>query len=150
MGLFQRKDFTRAKEQFTLAQKGPSLELSHSAQMYIRMCERRLGEGVAPVKSPDDHYTLGVSLLNRGELEAAEAALKKALDLKPDADHFHYAMALCAGQRGNIQAAVSHLQRAIDLQPANRIAARNDAEFHAIAQHAPIRELLNSDRGDAG
>lgn len=150
MGLFRRKDYARAKEMFSQAATGPLLELAHSAQMYLSMCDRRLGHGAAAAKGPEDWYTLGVTLLNRGELDGADAALRKALDLKPDADHYHYAMALCAGHRGNIPAAATHLQRAIELQPSNRIAARNDAEFHAIAQHAPIRELLNVERNNAG
>lgn len=150
MAMFHRKDFAGARELFALALSGPLLELAHSAQMYLSMCDRRLGHGAAPVKGPEDWYTLGVTLFNRGELEGADAALRKALDLRPEADHFHYAMALCAGHRGNIQAAATHLQRAIEIQPTNRIAARNDAEFHAIAQHAPIRELLNAERNNAG
>lgn len=148
MALFQKRDFARARELFAQAQAGPQVELAHSAQMYARMCERRLGQGTATLKSPEDYYTLGVTLFNRGDLEGAESALRKALELAPRADHVHYAMALCAGHRGNIQAAASHLQRAIELQPSNRIAARNDAEFHTIAQHAAIRDLLNGGGGE--
>lgn len=150
MTLFHRKDFAQARDLFAQSLSGPVLELAHSAQMYLSMCDRRLGRGAEAVKGPEDWYTLGVTLFNRGELDGAEAALRKALEFQPDADHFHYAMALCAGHRGNIQAAASHLQRAIELQPTNRIAARNDVEFHAIAQHAPIRELLNAERNNAG
>ncbi len=109
-----------------------------------------MGEGVAEAKSPEELYTLGISLLNRGDLDGAQNALEKALQRRPDTDHYHYALALCAGQKGELSAAASHLRRAIELQPSNRIAALNDADFHAIAQHAVIRELLNGERNNAG
>jgi tetratricopeptide (TPR) repeat protein len=147
---FHKGVFARAKELFQEAAAGPSAELAHSAQMYVKMCERRMGEGATAVKSADDLYTLGVSLLNRGDLDGAVAALEKALHQKPNADHCHYALALCAGQRGDPAGAANHLRRAIEIQPSNRIAALNDAEFHSIAQHAVIRELLNGERSNAG
>lgn len=148
--LFQRKDFARAKELFLAASGGPAAELSHAAQMHIRMCERRMGDGAAAVRSPDELYTLGISMLNRGDYAGAKASLEKALGQKPDADYLHYALALCTGQGGDPAAAASHLKRAIELQPANRIAALNDAEFHALCQHAAIREVLNGERNSAG
>lgn len=147
---FQKQDFGEARKLFSLAAAGPAVELAHAAQMYMRMCERRLGSGDADVKSPEQLYTLGVSLLNQGDYDGAAAALEAALQKQPDADHFHYALALCKGQHGDLAAAAGHLRRAIELQPSNRIAARNDADFHAIAQHAPIRELLSGERNDAG
>lgn len=147
---FHRKDFTEARALFAEAAQGPSSELAHSAQMYKKMCERRMGEHVAEVKSPEELYTLGVSLLNRGDLDGAQSALEKALQRSPDTDHYHYALALCAGQRGDLALAATHLRRAIELQPSNRIAALNDADFHAISQHASIRELLNGERNNAG
>jgi tetratricopeptide (TPR) repeat protein len=148
---FHKGVFVRAKELFQEAAGGPSAELAHSAQMYVKMCDRRSGEGAkVEVKSADDLYTLGISLLNRGDLDGAVAALEKALHQKPNADHCHYALALCAGQRGDPASAANHLRRAIEIQPSNRIAALNDAEFHSIAQHAVIRELLNGERSNAG
>ena len=148
--LFHKRDFARARELFAAAAAGPASELAHSALMYQKMCERRLGEGPAQAKSPEDLYTLGVSLLNRGDLDGAKAAIEKAITQKPEADHYHYTLALCAGQRGDLAAAAAHLRKAIELQPSNRIAALNDADFHAMAQHAPIRELLNGERSNAG
>ena len=147
---FQKKDFNEAKRLFAEAARGSGVELAHSAQMYVRMCERRLGGGVAEAKSPEELYTLGISLLNRGDFDGADTALESALQKQPDADHFHYALALCKGQRGDLTAAARHLRRAIELQPSNRIAARNDADFLAFAQYTPIRELLNGERNDAG
>ena len=148
--LFQKKEFVRARDLFAEAVEGPVVGLAHSAQMYVKMCERRIGEGQATNQSPEELYTLGVSLLNRGDIDGAVVALEQALLQKPDADHLHYTLALCAGQRGDMPAAVTHLQRAIELQPSNRIAALNDADFHLIAKHPSIRELLGGERNNAG
>jgi tetratricopeptide (TPR) repeat protein len=147
---FHKKSFAAAKDLFAQAAEGPSVELSHSAQMYIRMCDRRMGAGAAEAKTPDDLYTLGVSLLNRGDYDNAAAALETALKKKPDADHLHYTLALCKGHRGDFSAAADHLRRAIELQPANRIAAVNDIEFRPLARNQAIRDLLNGERNDAG
>lgn len=147
---FQRKDFAEARALFAEAAAGPAVELAHSAQMHVKMCDRRMGDGKAELQSPDDLYTLGISLLNRGDLDGAQRALETALQRKPDTDHYHYALALCAGQRGDMIIAASHLRRAIDLQPSNRIAALNDADFHSLAQNPTIREILNGERSNAG
>ena len=148
--LFQKREFIRARDQFAAAAGGPNVDLTHSAQMYLKMCDRRMSEGQAKNQSPEDLYTLGVSLLNKGDVDGAVAALERALQKQPNADHLHYTLALCAGQRGDMPAAATHLRRAIELQPSNRIAALNDADFHTIAQHAAIRELLSGERNNAG
>ncbi len=148
--MFQKGRYADAQDLFAQASTGPASELAHSAQMYAKMCERRLGQHVQPVQTAEEHYTIGVSQLNRGDLAAAEAALRKALELKPDADHCHYTLALCLAQRGDLTAAALHLTRAIELQPANRIAALNDPDFHSLAQQPALREVLQVERNNAG
>ncbi|MCC6536272.1 MAG: tetratricopeptide repeat protein [Bryobacterales bacterium] len=148
--LFQQGRYADAKEWFAQAAAGPATELAHSAQMYARMCERRLGQHLKPAQTAEEHYTIGVTQLNRGDLAAAEAALRKALELKPEADHCHYTLALCLGQRGDVVAAAHHLGRAIELQPANRIAALNDPDFHSLTQQPALREVLQGERNNAG
>lgn len=149
--LFQKGRYAEAKDLFAQAADGPATELAHSAQMYAKMCERRLGQHLKPAQTAEEHYTIGVTQLNRGDLPAAEAALRKALELKPDADHCHYTLALCLGQRGDLVAAAHHLARAIELQPANRIAALNDPDFHSLTQQPALREVLQQgERNTAG
>jgi hypothetical protein len=45
-----------------------------------------------------------------------------------------------------LQAAYENLKRAIDLQPRNRLAARQDPDFTALAEHPVFTRLLYPDR----
>ena len=63
--------------------------------------------------------------------------------MEPDADHILYTMALCCGLAGDGNGACENLKRAIDLEPRNRILARQDPEFSALASQLPgLRALL--------
>ena len=150
MGLFHRRDFTRAREVFARVASGPATEKAHAAQMHLRMCDRRLGREQVEPRTPEDHYNYGISLMNSGQHERAEGHLRKAVAGNDRADHFHYALALCAGLRGDYEASARHLRRAIELQPANRGVARNDTDFQAIASHPGLREILHPERSHSG
>ena len=64
--------------------------------------------------------------------------------MEPDADHILYTMALCCGIAGDGIGACENLKRAIDLEPRNRILARQDPEFSALAATFPnLRALLS-------
>ena len=144
VALFHKRNFTQAMEMFEKAAKGPAPEVAHSAQMHLRMCERRLGRSQQSPQTGEDYYNYGVALMNRREMEQAEAMLRKAVGMDEKADHFHYGLALCAGLRGDVATAAKHLRRSIELQPGNRVAAKNDPEFHSIAQNPSLREILSS------
>jgi tetratricopeptide (TPR) repeat protein len=146
MALFHKRDFAKARELFAQIAAGPNSEWMHAARMHERMCERRL-EGAKPPKSAEDHYTLGVALLNLGALDRAEEHLRKGVQANDRGDHLHYALALCLGLRGDLEGCYRHLSRAIEIAPQNRIAARNDGDFQALAKQSPLRELLNAERG---
>ncbi len=143
MAWFQRKDFPKAKDLFQQAAGGTNREMAHAARMHAHMCERRLVKSQAPaLRTVEDFYNYGMALLNQGGLAEAERQLRKALGLKDDLDYVHYSLALCCGLQGQLEAAGKHLRRAIQIQPQNRNAARNDPDFHAIANQSPLREIL--------
>ncbi|MBM3814863.1 MAG: tetratricopeptide repeat protein [Acidimicrobiia bacterium] len=150
MALFHKRDFGKAQEHFEKALAGPAVEISHAAQMHLKICERRLAGSGPVLKTGEDHYNFGVTLMNRGELEQAEQHLRKAVQADSSGDHFHYALALCYGLRGNMEGSARHLQKAIELAPTNRVAARNDAEFQSLASHAALRAILYPERGTTG
>jgi tetratricopeptide (TPR) repeat protein len=150
MALFQRREFAKARDLFQRATTGPLAEVSHAANMHIRMCDRRIGGAAPPLRTPDDHYNYGITLINQHRLDEAEAQLRKAVAGNERAGHYHYALALCCGLRGNLPDAVVHLRRAIEIEPANRIAAVNDADFQSMAGHAALRELLVPERSRPG
>ena len=144
--LFKRRDFAGARDLFHRAATGPVVEVAHSAQMYVSMCDRRLGNMAAP-RTPDEQYAYAVSLMSQGRYPEAEPHLRGALAAHPDADHFHYALAVALGHSGDLAAAAEHLRRAIEIQPSNRAAARRDSDFASLAQQPPLRELLTGERG---
>jgi len=143
MAHFRRRDFAKALSLFEEAARGPSREVSHSAQMHVNMCRRRLGSFRPVLKSPEDYYLYAVSLISGGNVQAAVEPLEKAAAGQPNGDHIHYTLALCLGLTGNVALAAQHLRRAIALNVRNRAAARNDPDFHPLLNHSVIREVLS-------
>ncbi len=150
MTLFHKRDFAKAGELFLKAAAGPAVEVAHSAQMRARICEARSAPAEPQLKTGEDYYNYGVSLMNGGNLEKAEHHLRKAVATQSDNDHFHYALALCCGLRGDYANSASHLRRAIEIEPSSRIAARNDSEFQSLSGQPALREILFPERQNAG
>jgi hypothetical protein len=57
-----------------------------------------------------------------------------------------YALAACQGLAGDLPGAYENLKRAIDLQPRNRLAARQDPDFAALADQPAFARLLYPDK----
>ena len=147
MSLFHDRDFKEAHRVLAQVLDGPNRQMAHVAHLHIRMCEQRLAVQAPQPRTPEEHYTLAVTMLNRRQdLPQAEQHLRTALDLQPNADHFHYALALCFGLQGNYRGAGASLSRAIELRSSNRFAARNDPDFREFSQISPVRELLTADQ----
>lgn len=141
MEAFHARDFGKAKKLFEEVLQGPNKELLFTAKQHLSMCEQRLRKGPLELESAEDHYNYAVSLMNRRDLDGAQAHLEKALK-SDDADHIHYLLALVLGLRRDIAGAAKHLRRAIEIHPKNRVAAHNDADFAELMQHAEIKELI--------
>jgi Flp pilus assembly protein TadD len=142
---FRAGGFAQAKRLFERAAAGPVREMAHSARVHARICERRMGEAAAP-SDAEGHYNYGIALINRRELDRAEAHLQQALKLAPNGDHIHYALALARGLRGEIRLASESLRRAIEINPRNRTQARNDPDFAEFSHLPPLAALLFPDR----
>ena len=146
MALFHSGDFVAAWGVFATAASGPILAMAHSAQLHVTMCSRRIASRQPSIETPEEHYNYAVALINERRFGDAERHLSEALARMPNADHVLYALALCRGLAGDLRGAYRHLRRAIEIQPRNRAAARNDADFAAIAQLSPLHELLYPER----
>ncbi len=143
--LFSQRNLTEAREGFLEAAKGPAPQIADKARSYVQICDRRTGAAAAPVSTADDHFNCGVERLNARDVEQARHHFDRALLLQPDAEHVLYTMALCCGLAGDGDGAYENLKRAIDLEPRNRILARQDPEFSALASQLPaLRALLAS------
>jgi tetratricopeptide (TPR) repeat protein len=143
---FTGGEFQKARDLFTEAALGPSLEVAESARMYVRMCDQRIGRERVEIRTPEEHYDVAVQLINQRKLPPAQQHLKTALEALPNAAHLHYAMALAKGLGGDARSAEEHLRRAIELDPQQRALARGDSDFQELMHHLEIRNLIYPDR----
>jgi tetratricopeptide (TPR) repeat protein len=142
MKLFNARKFHQARERFRAAINGPNGAIGHSAELHVRMCDRRLSVPVITLKTPEEHYNYAITRINARELEPARQHLWKALEREPNADHVYYALALCCVLSGDIHGAHENLKRAIDIQPQNRLTARQDTDFTGVSGQYPLNRLL--------
>jgi len=141
--LFSQRKLGEARERFLEAAKGPAAQISDKARSYAQICERRTTGVEMNFKTAEDHFNVGVERLNARDVEQAKHHFGRALSIQPDADHILYTMALCCGLAGDGNGACENLKRAIALEPRNRILARQDPEFSALALQLPgLRALL--------
>ncbi len=141
--LFSQRKLGEARERFLEAAKGPAAQISDKARSYAQICDRRTISVEVDFKTAEDHFNVGVERLNARDVEQAKHHFGRALSIQPDADHILYTMALCCGLAGDGNGACENLKRAIALEPRNRILARQDPEFSALALQLPgLRALL--------
>jgi tetratricopeptide (TPR) repeat protein len=144
--LFHARRFQQARERFLQAMRGPDRAVSHRAGLHARICEQRLESAGPVLNTPEEHYNYAITLMNSRDLATAQKHLRTALDADSTADHVLYALAACQSLGGDLQAAYENLKRAIDLQSRNRLAARQDPDFAAMAGHPAFARLLYPDR----
>jgi tetratricopeptide (TPR) repeat protein len=144
--LFHARKFPQAREFFQRAAAGPDRAVTHRAGLQARMCEQRLPSAGLVLNTPEEHYNYAITLINSRDLASAQEHLQAALDQDSAADHVLYALAACQSLAGDLAAAYENLKRAIDLQPRNRLAARQDPDFAAMADHPAFVRLLHPDR----
>ena len=137
-----------ALSSFQEAKAGPASHIADKARTYAVVCTRRTGRTEVKPVSAEDHFNYGVARLNLRDMDVARQHFTRALSMKPDADHVLFTMALCCGLSGDGDGACANLKRAIDIDPRNRILARQDPEFLALAAQIPgIRALLSVEYG---
>lgn len=146
MHLFHARQFQQAKDVFEQAVRGTDRAVSHRAGLHARICAQRLESAAPPISTPEEHYNYAVTLMNSRDLPGARQHLRAALDADAAADHVLYALAACLSLGGDLQSAYENLKRAIDLQPRNRLAARQDPDFAAIADQPAFIRLVYPDR----
>jgi tetratricopeptide (TPR) repeat protein len=144
---FQQQKFHKAKQSFERVLEGPTKELADRAKMHVRICEQRISRSPVPaMKSPEDHYTQGVALMNLGRWDEAREHFDRARKAAPKADHIVYAMAALDCLTGEADSAMENLKIAIQLRPENRYHARNDEDFSFLQEDPRFTELLYPER----
>jgi tetratricopeptide (TPR) repeat protein len=146
MRLLHARQFQQAREQFMAAAGGPDRAVTDRASLHARICATRLGPTAVVLDTPEDHYNYAITLINSRDLPGALQHLRTALESNPTADHVLYALAVSQGLAGDVDGAYENLKRAIDLQPRNRLAARQDPDFAAVADRPAFARLLFPDK----
>ena len=139
---FQKQNYERAKEIFEKLASSGVVGVAERARVHLRLCEQKLSRPSPPPRKAEDLYALGVGALNSRRLDDAIEYLNKAQKSEPKLEHICYALAAAYSLRGDAEAALQHLREAIILRPQNRIQARRDEDFQALAADARFKELV--------
>jgi tetratricopeptide (TPR) repeat protein len=139
---FQKQNYEKAKEFFEKAAATEVAGVAERARVHLRLCERKLSRPGPPPRDAEELYTLGVGALNSLRLNDAIEYLKKAQRSAPKLDHIRYALGAAYSLHGDTESALEHLKEAIALRPQNRIHAKRDKDFRALATDARFKELV--------
>jgi len=146
MQLFSQRKYNEAIELFQETAKGPKADVADKARSYAQICERKVSRPNVEFRTAEDHFYYGVERLNARDLAQARDHFSRALRLQPNGDHIFYTLALCCGLAGDSNGAYENLKCAIDIDPRNRVMARQDSEFRALAVQFPLLlSLLGAD-----
>jgi TolA-binding protein len=143
--LMYAEDYAKAIQKFNdlIAHYPDEPEIQASAKARIHACENKLHERARTVfRSADDHYNIGIALLNSGDHANAATHLQQALKLAPKADHILYALAAANALLGNKDQAVTYLKQSIHHRPENRFQAAQDDDFRALADEPAFKDLI--------
>ena len=111
----------------------------------MKLCQHKARR--TAFKTPEEHYDFGVSLMNQGKYDDARSHLEKILKQNPKADYALYGLAMLDCLTSQVEDSLRHLDEAIRLNPALRFQARNDSDFHNLADDPRFTELLYPEPG---
>jgi tetratricopeptide (TPR) repeat protein len=138
----QEHKFERAKALLEKVVKGASRELGDRAAVHLSSCNQQLARSSTSFKTPEEHYDFAVSLLNAGDYDGARTHLEKIQKQSPKADYAVYGLAALACLMHKPEDALRYLATAIKMNSMNRLQARNDTDFHNLADDPRFTELL--------
>jgi len=144
----QEHKFEKAKAQFEKVLAGPSRELIDRANVHLNTCNQHLERTTTQqFKSVEEHYDYAVSLMNLGDYVSAREHIEKLLKQSPKADFVIYGLAALDCLTGHVEDSLKHLDEALRLNASLRFQARNDSDFHNLAEDPRFTELLYPDPG---
>jgi tetratricopeptide (TPR) repeat protein len=144
----QEHKFDKAKPHFQKVITGPSKELADRASVHLNTCNHQLERSTAnQFKTPEEHYDYAVSLMNVGDYVTAREHLEKLHKQAPKADYVIYGIAALDCLTGHVEDSLRRLDESLKLNPQLRYQARNDSDFHNLAEDPRFTELLYPDPG---
>jgi len=142
----QEHKFEKAKPLFEKVLAGPSRELTDRAAIHLSICNQHLDRSTTQqFKSVEEHYDYAVSLMNVGDYVTAREHIEKLLKQAPKTDFVVYGLAALDCLTGHVENSLKHLDEALRLNSSLRFQARNDSDFHNLAEDPRFTELLYPD-----
>ena len=118
-------------------------EIQERAKVLLQACETKIqNRGKKQLRSADDYYNLGITELNRRELNSALEHLQHALKLLPKGDYILFALATASALDGNRALALHYLKESIGLRGENRFLAARDSDFESLHDDPEFRQLV--------
>jgi tetratricopeptide (TPR) repeat protein len=142
----QEHKFEKAKPLFEKVLAGPSKDLIDRASVHLAICNQRLVRATTQqFKSVEEHYDYAVSLMNVGDYVTAREHIERLLKQSPKTDFVIYGLAALDCLTGHVEDSLKHLEEALRLNSILRFQARNDSDFHNLAEDPRFTELLYPD-----
>jgi tetratricopeptide (TPR) repeat protein len=142
----QEHKFEKAKPLFEKVLAGPTKELTDRAAVHLSTCNQHLERSATQqFKSVEEHYDYAVSLMNVGDYVTAREHIEKLLKQSPKTDFVIYGLAALDCLTGHVEDSLKHLDEALRLNASLRFQARNDSDFHNLAEDPRFTELLYPD-----
>jgi tetratricopeptide (TPR) repeat protein len=146
----QERKFERAKALLEKILSGGPRELADRARMHLNTCNQNLASASTSFKTAEEHFDYAVSLMNSGQFDQSRGHMDKILKQNPKADFAFYGLAVIDCLTGQIESSLKNLNDAIRLNPQNRFQARNDSDFHNMADDPRFTELLYPEPAENG
>jgi tetratricopeptide (TPR) repeat protein len=142
----QEHKFEKAKPLFEKVLAGANKELTDRAAVHLSICNQQLERTTSTqFKSVEEHYDYAVSLMNVGDYVTAREHIEKLLKQAPKTDFVIYGLAALDCLTGHVEDSLKHLDEALHLNSGLRYQARNDSDFHNLAEDPRFTELLYPD-----
>jgi tetratricopeptide (TPR) repeat protein len=144
----QEHKYDKAKPLFQKVLAGPTKELTDRAAVHLSICNQHLERSATTqFKSVEEHYDYAVSLMNVGDYVTAREHIEKLIKQSPKTDFVVYGLAALDCLTGHVEDSLKHLDEALRLNASLRFQARNDSDFHNLAEDPRFTELLYPDPG---
>lgn len=140
--LMQAGKYDKAHSAFTQMLATAPQDLADRVRVYIAACVAQIDKGTTHFQSHEERYDYAISLLNQGHYEDARQHFQQILAENSNADYAFYGLALLASMTGDTQECIDRLTDAIRLNGQNRLQARSDSDFEAMAEDPRFTELL--------
>jgi tetratricopeptide (TPR) repeat protein len=142
----QEHKFDKAKPMFQKVLAGGSKELADRAAIHLSICNQHLERSTTTqFKTIEEHFDYAASLMNVGDYVTAREHIEKLVQQAPKTDFVIYGLAALDCLTGHVEDSLKHLDEALRLNASLRYQARNDTDFHNLAEDPRFTELLYPD-----